>query len=101
MGAAHCCDMLMLGSKPGSQHRDHEITTAYVRAPEVWYGAAVSKAADIWALGVQALALTTQALPWLFADDAGVLPAIIDLLPAPRWAEWLQARGRMPRYSTP
>ena len=49
----------MLGSKPGSLGERHEITTAYVRAPDVCLGAAVSEAADIWALGVQALALST------------------------------------------
>ena len=44
-------------------------TTAYVRAPESWLGAPMRAAADVWALGVIALALFSGKIPWLLEGE--------------------------------
>ena len=48
----------------------HEVrTTGCVRAPESWFGAPMRAAADVWALGVMALALFSGQIPWLRAGE--------------------------------
>ena len=56
-----------------------EITTCYVRAPEVWLGGATRHAADIWAVGVIGLALFSGKIPWLANDGAGEFAVIRDV----------------------
>ena len=70
-GSAHSCQGFVLGDSK-------QVTTQYVRAPEKLLGQfSSSSSTDVWAVGVQTLALFTGKIPWAECKDPA---SVFDIL---------------------